>query len=185
MAAPADVGSPWAIGAAVGGHKAVDPQLGTLEDFRHFVARAREVNLEVALDIAFQGSPDHSYVREHPDWFRWRPDNTVQYAENPPKKYEDIYPFDFETEDWQDLWEEFKSIFLFWMSREFAIFRVDNPHTKPFHFWEWLINDIKKDYPDVFFSPRPSPAPKPCTAWPKLASANPTTTSPGATPRGN
>ena len=90
----------------------MDPQLGTLEDFRHFVARAREVNLEVALDIAFQGSPDHPYVREHPNWFRWRPDNTVQYAENPPKKYEDIYPFDFETEDWQELWEEFKSIVL-------------------------------------------------------------------------
>ena len=151
VAEPADVGSPWAIGAAAGGHKAVDPQLGTLEDFRHFVARAREVNLEVALDIAFQGSPDHPYVREHPNWFRWRPDNTVQYAENPPKKYEDIYPFDFETEDWQELWEEFKGIVRFWIEQGVRIFRVDNPHTKPFHFWEWLISDIKKDYPDVFF----------------------------------
>ena len=151
VAEPEDVGSPWAIGAAEGGHKAVHPQLGTLEDFRHFVERAREVNLEVALDLAFQGSPDHPYVREHPNWFRWRPDNTVQYAENPPKKYEDIYPFDFETEDWQELWEEFKSIVCFWIEQGVRIFRVDNPHTKPFHFWEWLISDIKKDYPEVFF----------------------------------
>ena len=151
VAEPADVGSPWAIGAAAGGHKAVDPQLGTLEDFRHFVERAREVNLEVALDLAFQGSPDHPYVREHPNWFRWRPDNTVQYAENPPKKYEDIYPFDFETEDWQELWEELKSIVLFWIEQGVRIFRVDNPHNKPFHFWEWLISGIKKDYPEVFF----------------------------------
>lgn len=151
VAEPGDVGSPWAIGAAEGGHKAVNPQLGTIQDFRHFVARAREVNLEVALDIAFQGSPDHPYVREHPNWFRWRPDNTVQYAENPPKKYEDIYPFDFETEDWQELWEEFNSIVRFWIEQGVRIFRVDNPHTKPFHFWEWLISDIKKDYPDVFF----------------------------------
>jgi starch synthase (maltosyl-transferring) len=150
-AAPGDVGSPWAIGAAAGGHQAVHPELGTLEDFRHFVARAREVNLAVALDLAFQGSPDHPYVREHPDWFRWRPDNTVQYAENPPKKYEDIYPFDFETEDWQALWEEFNRIVRFWIEQGVRIFRVDNPHTKPFHFWEWLISDIKKDYPDVFF----------------------------------
>ena len=148
---PEDVGSPWAIGAAEGGHKAVDPHLGTLEDFRHFVARAREVNLEVALDIAFQGSPDHPYVREHPAWFRWRPDNTVQYAENPPKKYEDIYPFDFETEDWQELWEELKGIVLFWIEQGVRIFRMDNPHTKPFHFWEWLISEIKQDYPEVFF----------------------------------
>jgi starch synthase (maltosyl-transferring) len=151
VAGPGDVGSPWAIGGAEGGHKAVHPELGTLEDFRHFVARAREVNLEVALDLAYQGSPDHPYVREHPYWFRWRPDNTVQYAENPPKKYEDIFPFDFETEDWQELWEEFKSIVLFWIEQGVRIFRVDNPHTKPFHFWEWLISDIKKDYPEVFF----------------------------------
>jgi starch synthase (maltosyl-transferring) len=151
VAEPEDVGSPWAIGAAEGGHKAVNPQLGTLEDFRHFVERAREVNLNVALDIAFQGSPDHPYVGEHPNWFRWRPDNTVQFAENPPKKYEDIYPFDFETEDWQELWEELKSIILFWIEQGVRIFRVDNPHTKPFHFWEWLISEIKKDYPEVFF----------------------------------
>jgi starch synthase (maltosyl-transferring) len=151
LAEPGDVGSPWAIGAAEGGHKAVHPKLGTLEDFRHFVARARENNLEVALDIAFQGSPDHPYVREHPAWFRWRPDNTVQYAENPPKKYEDIYPFDFETEDWQALWEELKSIVTFWIEQGVRIFRVDNPHTKPFRFWEWLISEIKRDHPEVFF----------------------------------
>lgn len=146
-----DVGSPWAIGATEGGHKAVHPQLGTLEDFRQLVARAREANLEVALDLAFQGSPDHPYVREHPQWFRWRPDNSVQYAENPPKKYEDLFPFDFETEDWQELWEELKSVVLFWIEQGVRIFRVDNPHTKPFPFWEWLIGEIKRDYPEVFF----------------------------------
>ncbi len=146
-----DVGSPWAIGAAEGGHKAVHPDLGTLEDFRHLVERAKEYGIDVALDIAFQGSPDHPYVKDHPKWFRWRPDNTVQYAENPPKKYEDIYPFDFETEDWQELWEEFKSVLLFWIDQGVRIFRVDNPHTKPFHFWEWLIGEIKGDYPEVIF----------------------------------
>ncbi len=151
VARPEDVGSPWAIGAAEGGHQAVHPQLGTLEDFRHFVGRAREHGLEVSLDLAYQGSPDHPYVQDHPQWFRWRPDNTVQYAENPPKKYEDIYPFDFETEDWPELWEEFKSIVLFWIEQGIRIFRVDNPHTKPFHFWEWLIGEIKKAYPEVFF----------------------------------
>ncbi len=151
VAAPGDVGSPWAIGAAAGGHKAVHPDLGTLEEFGQLVEKARENNIAIALDLAYQGSPDHPYVQEHPNWFRWRPDNTVQYAENPPKKYEDIYPFDFETEDWQELWEEFKGIVLFWIEQGVRIFRVDNPHTKPFHFWEWLISDIKKDYPEVFF----------------------------------
>ena len=151
VAAPDDVGSPWAIGAAAGGHKAVHPELGTLEDFCRLVGKAREKNIDLSLDLAYQGSPDHPYVQKHPGWFRWRPDNTVQYAENPPKKYEDIYPFDFETEDWQELWEEFKSIVIFWIEQGVRIFRVDNPHTKPFHFWEWLINDIKKDYPEVFF----------------------------------
>ncbi len=150
-AGPGDVGSPWAIGAAAGGHKAVHPDLGSLEDFRHLVERAKEYNIDVALDIAYQGSPDHPYVEEHPKWFRWRPDNTVQYAENPPKKYEDIYPFDFETEDWPELWEEFKSIILFWIDQGVRLFRVDNPHTKPFHFWEWLITGIKRDYPEVIF----------------------------------
>jgi starch synthase (maltosyl-transferring) len=148
---PGDVGSPWAIGAMEGGHKAVHPTLGTLEDFRQFVQSAGDHGLEVALDIAFQCSPDHPYVKQHPEWFRWRPDNTVQYAENPPKKYQDIYPFDFETKDWQALWNELKDVFLFWIQQGVKIFRVDNPHTKPLPFWEWLIGEIKKDHPETLF----------------------------------
>jgi starch synthase (maltosyl-transferring) len=144
-------GSPWAIGSDEGGHKAIDPELGTLDDFRAFLNKAKEHGLEIALDIAFQCSPDHPYVKEHPQWFRWRPDGTLQYAENPPKKYEDIYPLDFETADWQALWEELKSVFLFWIDQDVRIFRVDNPHTKPFRFWEWLITDVKRQHPDVIF----------------------------------
>jgi starch synthase (maltosyl-transferring) len=151
VAKPDDPGTPWAIGSEEGGYKSVHPQLGTLEDFQRFVAKAREYDIEIALDIAFQCSLDHPYVKEHPEWFRWRPDNTVQYAENPPKKYEDIYPFDFETENWQELWRELKNIVLFWIEQGIRIFRVDNPHTKPFSFWEWLIADIKMSYPDVIF----------------------------------
>lgn len=151
IASPDDPGSPWGIGAEEGGHKAVHPQLGTLEDFRRFVAKAQEHGLEIALDIAFQCSPDHPYVKEHPEWFRWRPDGTVQYAENPPKKYEDIFPLEFETEQWRELWEEMKSVFLFWIDQGVRIFRVDNPHTKPFRFWEWAIGEIKKDHPEVIF----------------------------------
>jgi starch synthase (maltosyl-transferring) len=148
---PADVGSPWAIGAAEGGHKSILPQLGTLEDFRQLMDRARDHGLEIALDLAFQCSPDHPYVREHPSWFRHRPDGSVQYAENPPKAYQDIYPFDFESDDWQALWLELKSIVEFWIAQGVRIFRVDNPHTKPFAFWEWLIGEIKQDHPDVIF----------------------------------
>jgi starch synthase (maltosyl-transferring) len=144
-------GSPWAIGSDEGGHKAIHPELGTFDDFRAFVAKAQVHGLEIALDIGFQCSPDHPYVKEHPQWFHWRPDGTVQYAENPPKKYEDIYPLDFETDDWQALWEELKSVFLFWIEQGVRIFRVDNPHTKPFRFWEWLITDIKRQHPDVLF----------------------------------
>ncbi|KFI23420.1 alpha-1,4-glucan--maltose-1-phosphate maltosyltransferase [Nitrosococcus oceani] len=151
IAGPEDPGSPWAIGAKEGGHKSIHPQLGTLEDFRRFVAKAREFGIEVALDIAFQCAPDHPYIKAHPEWFRWRPDNTVQYAENPPKKYEDIYPFYFETDQWQPLWEELKSVFLFWIEQGVHIFRVDNPHTKPFLFWEWLIAEVKKVQPDALF----------------------------------
>jgi starch synthase (maltosyl-transferring) len=150
-AGPDDPGSPWGIGSEEGGHKAVHPELGTLEDFRRLVVKAREVGIEIALDVAFQCSPDHPYVKEHPEWFRLRPDGTVQYAENPPKKYEDIYPFDFETPRWQELWEELKSVVLFWSEQGIRIFRVDNPHTKPFSFWEWLIAEVKKVYPDVIF----------------------------------
>jgi starch synthase (maltosyl-transferring) len=151
VAGPDDPGSPWAIGAAEGGHKAVEPGLGTLEDFDRFVATARRLGLEVALDIAFQASPDHPYVGEHPEWFRHRPDGMIKYAENPPKKYQDIYPFDFESEDAPALWEELKSIFLFWIGHGVTIFRVDNPHTKPFGFWEWVIAEVKRRHPETIF----------------------------------
>lgn len=150
-AAPGDVGSPWAIGAREGGHKAVHPQLGTLADFERFVAAAHVLKMEVALDIAFQCSPDHPYVTEHPQWFLKRPDGTVQYAENPPKKYQDIFPVHFETEDWRALWEELRDVVLFWVERGVRILRVDNPHTKPYAFWEYLIAEVKRRYPDAIF----------------------------------
>ncbi len=150
-AGPEDPGSPWAIGSAEGGHKEVHPQLGTPEGFRRLMAKAEEYGLEIAIDLAFQCTPDHPYVKEHPEWFRWRPDRTVQYAENPPKKYEDIYPLNFETEKWEELWEELKGVVFFWIDQGVRIFRVDNPHTKPFHFWEWLIGEVKKNYPEVIF----------------------------------
>ncbi len=148
---PDDVGSPWGIGSTEGGHKAVHPQLGTLEDFRRFVAKAKELGIEVALDIAYQCSADHPYMKEHPQWFRSRPDGTIQYAENPPKKYQDIYPIYFETEDWEALWEELKSVVLFWIEQGVTIFRVDNPHTKPLGFWEWMISEVKDQHPEVIF----------------------------------
>ncbi|MEO8745285.1 MAG: alpha-1,4-glucan--maltose-1-phosphate maltosyltransferase [Candidatus Dormiibacterota bacterium] len=148
-AGPDEPGSPWAIGSEEGGHKSVNPQLGTLEDFRHLVQAAGQHGLDVALDIAFQCSPDHPYTREHPEWFKHRPDGSIQYAENPPKKYEDIYPFDFETESWRELWQELLSIVLFWADQGIHIFRVDNPHTKPFAFWEWLIGEVKREHPDA------------------------------------
>ncbi|MBV9679791.1 MAG: DUF3416 domain-containing protein [Acidobacteriaceae bacterium] len=151
VAEPGDWGSPWAIGAAEGGHKAIHPQLGTPEDFRRLVKRAGELGTQIALDIAFQAAPDHPYVGEHENWFRKRPDGTIQYAENPPKKYQDIYPFDFESEDWPGMWQELKSVFLYWIEQGVRIFRVDNPHTKAFPFWEWCITEIKRDYPDVLF----------------------------------
>jgi starch synthase (maltosyl-transferring) len=150
-AGPDDPGSPWAIGSDEGGHTAVHPELGTLEDFKRFVTAAQSHGLEVALDIAFQCSPDHPYVKEHREWFRIRPDGTVQYAENPPKKYQDIYPLDFETDRWQALWEELESVFRFWIAHGIRIFRVDNPHTKPFPFWEWVIGRIQSDHPDTIF----------------------------------
>jgi starch synthase (maltosyl-transferring) len=151
VSGPEDVGSPWAIGAAEGGHKDILPALGTAEDFRHLVARAGEHGLEIALDIAFQCAPDHPYVKAHPDWFRWRPDGSVQYAENPPKKYQDIYPFNFESEDWRGLWTELKSVFEHWVGEGVRIFRVDNPHTKAFPFWDWVIAEIKRTHPEVIF----------------------------------
>ena len=148
---PEDPGSPWAIGSEEGGHKSIHAQLGTLEDFRRLVEKAKERGIDIALDIAFQCSPDHPYVKEHPEWFRHRPDGTIQYAENPPKKYQDIYPFDFETDDWQALWEELTSVILYWIEQGVEIFRVDNPHTKSFLFWEYLINKVKQDHPGVIF----------------------------------
>ncbi len=150
-AGPGDPGSPWAIGGAEGGHTAIEPGLGTLEDFDRFVAAAAAHGLEIALDIAFQASPDHPYVLAHPEWFRHRPDGSIQYAENPPKKYQDIYPFDFASADWQALWHELESVIEFWIGRGIRIFRVDNPHTKPFRFWEWVLGDLRARHPDTIF----------------------------------
>jgi starch synthase (maltosyl-transferring) len=148
---PSDPGSPWAIGSAEGGHTAIEPGLGTIDDFDRFVTAAARHGLEIALDIAFQASPDHPYVREHPDWFRRRPDGTIKYAENPPKKYQDIYPIDFETADRQALWHELKGIFEFWIGHGVKIFRVDNPHTKPYRFWEWVLGELRQHHPDAIF----------------------------------
>ena len=150
-AQPDDVGSPWAIGSEEGGHTSIHPQLGTLEDFKQFISSANGHGLEVALDIAFQCTPDHPYVTQHREWFRTRPDGTIQYAENPPKQYQDIFPFDFESAEWHALWIELKDVVLFWIRQGVRIFRVDNPHTKPFSFWQWLIDEIKGQYPDVLF----------------------------------
>jgi starch synthase (maltosyl-transferring) len=150
-AGPDDPGSPWAIGSEEGGHDAVEPGLGTLEDFDRFVETAGHQQLEIALDLAYQASPDHPYVREHPEWFRQRPDGSIKYAENPPKKYQDIYPFNFESEAWQSLWQELKRVIEFWIDHGVKIFRVDNPHTKPYRFWQWALSEIKREYPDTIF----------------------------------
>ncbi len=146
-----DPGTPWAIGSADGGHKSIHPSLGTMKDFRSLVKKAAGLNIEIAMDIAFQCSPDHPYVKEHPSWFRWRPDGTVQYAENPPKKYQDIFPLEFCNGESLALREELRSVLQFWIDQGVRIFRVDNPHTKPFAFWEWLIYSLKSDYPDLIF----------------------------------
>ncbi len=151
VAGPDDVGSPWAIGGPEGGHKAVHPALGTLANFRELVTAARDRGIEIALDFALQCSPDHPYVKEHPEWFRHRPDGSIQYAENPPKKYEDIYPLDFECERWRELWVELASIVFFWIEQGVRVFRVDNPHTKPYAFWEWLISTVKERHPEIIF----------------------------------
>ena len=150
-AGPEDPGSPWAIGSAEGGHRAVHPQLGSLEDFQALVAAGHEHEIEIALDLAFQTSPDHPYVREHPEWFHTRPDGSIQHAENPPKRYEDIYPFDFESQHADALCEELLDVTRFWINQGIRIFRVDNPHTKPLRFWQWLIAQIKRTHPDVIF----------------------------------
>jgi starch synthase (maltosyl-transferring) len=148
-AEPGEPGSPYAVGNEHGGHKSIHPELGTLDDFRHLVRAARELGIEIALDNAFQCSPDHPYVKDHPDWFYVRPDGSIQYAENPPKKYQDVYPFNFESDDWQALWDELKSFFEFWAEQGVRVFRVDNPHTKAFGFWEWCIGELKREYPDL------------------------------------
>jgi starch synthase (maltosyl-transferring) len=148
---PDDPGSPWAIGSKDGGHKAILSELGTVRDFDSLVAATRDHGMELALDIAFQCSPDHPWVTEHPEWFIIRPDGSIQYAENPPKKYQDIYPLNFESPDWRGLWEALRDVFAYWIRRDVRIFRVDNPHTKALPFWEWCIAEIRKKYPDVIF----------------------------------
>ena len=148
---PGEPGVPYGIGSELGGHDAIHPELGTVDDFKHLVAIAKNYGMEVAMDLAIQCSPDHPWAKDHPEWFKKRPDGTIQYAENPPKKYQDIYPVYFETDDWQNLWEEMKRVMLVWGSWGVRIIRVDNPHTKPFAFWEWLIAEVKKEYPDMLF----------------------------------
>ncbi len=151
IAGPDDPGVPYAIGNQHGGHDALDPNLGTLDDFRHFVDAAREQGMEVALDLAIQASPDHPWVSEHPEWFSKRPDGSIKYAENPPKKYEDIYPINFDQPEWSGLWHELKRIVLFWIDHGVTTFRVDNPHTKPTAFWEWLIDEVQRTHPETVF----------------------------------
>ena len=147
-----DVGSPWGIGSHHGGHKSTHPELGTIDDFKELVQKAKHLGIEVAMDYALQAAPDHPYVKDFPQWFKWRPDGTVQYAENPPKKYQDIQPIYFESSDWKNLWKELLDVALFWIEEcDIQIFRVDNPHTKPFYFWGWLIAEIKKKHPNVLF----------------------------------
>ncbi len=151
LATESDPGSPWAIGSVQGGHTSIHPALGSFKDFQDLLNSAAQHGLSVALDLAFHCSPDHPYVTQHPEWFKHRPDGSVQYAENPPKKYEDIYPFNFESENWRELWMELASVVKFWIDKGITIFRVDNPHTKSFKFWEWLIAEIKSEHPEVIF----------------------------------
>lgn len=161
-------GSPWAIGNEEGGHKAIHSELGTLEDYKKLIKEAAGYNIDIAMDVAFQCAPDHPYVKEHPDWFRQRPDGSIQYAENPPKKYQDIYPFNFESDDWQRLWEELKSVFFYWIDQGVRIFRVDNPHTKPFRFWEWVIGEVNSKYEDIIFLSEAFTKPKVMSALAKI-----------------
>ena len=146
-----DVGSCWGIGSRVGGHKDIHPQLGSLDDFKELIKKAKDLNLEIAMDYALQAAPDHPWVKDHPSWFKWRPDGTVQYAENPPKKYQDILPIYFESDDYKALWAECLDILYYWIDCGIQIFRVDNPHTKPFYFWHWIITEVKKKHPDIIF----------------------------------
>jgi len=150
-AGPKDPGSPWAIGSKLGGHDAIDPSLGTWKDFDAMIAASHVAGIEIALDFAIQCSPDHPWLTEHPEWFNRRPDGTLKYAENPPKRYQDIYNVNFESEDWRALWEALRDVVLFWVEKGVRAFRVDNPHTKPIAFWEWLIAEVRGAYPDVIF----------------------------------
>jgi starch synthase (maltosyl-transferring) len=151
LCTPSDPGCPWAIGNEQGGHYAIEPSLGTLQDFKNLIAAARDLGMEIALDFAIQCSPDHPYVKDHPEWFSHRPDGTIKYAENPPKKYQDIYPVNFDSQDWQSLWPEWRRVLLYWVAQGVKTFRVDNPHTKPVGFWDWLLAEIKQEHPDVIF----------------------------------
>ncbi len=183
---PNDPGSPYAIGSDAGGHKAIHPELGDFDDFRRLVTAAAEQGLEIALDLAIQASPDHPWLKEHPGWFDWRPDGTIRYAENPPKKYEDIVNVDFYAKDAvPSLWTELRDTVQLWVDQGVKLFRVDNPHTKPFPFWEWLIADIRARHRRSSSSRRPSPSRRSCTGWRKSGSRSPTPTSPGATPSGS
>jgi starch synthase (maltosyl-transferring) len=166
-AAAGDPGSPWAIGSEEGGHTAVDPGLGTLADFERLVARGAELGVEIALDFAIQCSPDHPWLREHPEWFHRRPDGTLKYAENPPKRYQDIYNVNFDSEDWRGLWQALLDVVLFWVARGVRIFRVDNPHTKPLPFWEWLIAEVRAEHPDTVFLAEAFTRPVPMAALAK------------------
>ena len=165
---PDEPGSPWGIGAAEGGHRAIHPELGTLQDFQRLVGRAREMKIEIALDIAWQCSPDHPWVREHPEWFKKRPDGSIQYAENPPKKYQDIYPINFESDEWRGLWQELKGVMDYWTDQGVRVFRVDNPHTKALPFWEWMIGEVKAAHPEVIFLSEAFTRPKLMYALAKL-----------------
>jgi starch synthase (maltosyl-transferring) len=161
-------GSPWAIGSDQGGHKSILPALGTLEDFKKLIVEAKKLGIDIAMDIAFQCAPDHPYVKEHPTWFKLRPDGSIQYAENPPKRYQDIYPFNFESDDWKGLWDELLSVFLYWIDQGVKIFRVDNPHTKPIPFWQWLIAEVKMKDDDVIFLSEAFTRPKIMTSLAKV-----------------
>jgi starch synthase (maltosyl-transferring) len=165
---PGDVGSPWAIGSAEGGHDAVHPELGTLQDFDQMVRTASDFGLEIALDFALQCSPDHPWCKQHPEWFFVRPDGSIRFAENPPKKYEDIYPLNFWCEDREALWNACRDLVLFWIGHGVKIFRVDNPHTKPLAFWEWMIADVRQRHPDVVFLSESFTRPKRMKALAKL-----------------
>jgi starch synthase (maltosyl-transferring) len=168
LAGPGDPGSPYAIGSEEGGHRAVHPDLGTLGDFRRFVRACAEHGMEVALDFAIQCSPDHPYIREHPEWFSFRPDGSIKYAENPPKKYQDIVNVDWNSQDREGLWREWRDVLLFWVEQGVRIFRVDNPHTKPFAFWEWCIEEVQRECPDVIFLSEAFTRPKVMKALAKL-----------------